>query len=67
MPLIPALRRQRQVDPRVRGQPGLQSKPQDSQDHTGNPCLQKGRERKEGEWEGREKKSLYTKMDIPES
>jgi hypothetical protein len=32
MPLIPALRRQKQVDLCVRGQPGLQSELQDSQD-----------------------------------
>jgi hypothetical protein len=34
MPLIPALGRQRQVEFRVRGQPGLQSEFQDSQDYT---------------------------------
>jgi hypothetical protein len=40
-PLIPALGRQRQVDFLVRGQPGLQSEFQDSQDYTEKPCLKK--------------------------
>jgi hypothetical protein len=41
MPLIPALGRQRQVDFGVLGQPGLQSKFQDSQCYTEKPCLKK--------------------------
>jgi hypothetical protein len=41
MPLIPALRRQRQADFRVQGQPGLQSEFQDSQGYTEKPCLGK--------------------------
>jgi hypothetical protein len=40
-PLIPALRRQRQVDFRVRGQPGLKSEFQESQGYTVKPCLEK--------------------------
>jgi hypothetical protein len=40
-PLIPALGRQRQADLCVRGQPGLQSKFQDSQGYTEKPCLGK--------------------------
>jgi hypothetical protein len=40
-PLIPALRRQRQVDFWVWGQPGLQSECQDSQGYTEKPCLEK--------------------------
>jgi hypothetical protein len=40
-PLIPALRRQRQVDFWVRSQPGLQSEFQDSQGYTEKPCLEK--------------------------
>jgi hypothetical protein len=40
-PLIPALRRQRQVNFWVRGQPGLQSKFQDSQGYTEKFCLRK--------------------------
>jgi hypothetical protein len=40
-PLVPALGRQRQVDFWVRGQPGLQSEFQDSQDYTEKPCLEK--------------------------
>ena len=39
MPLIPALGKQRQADLRVRGQPGLQSKFQNSQGYTKKPCL----------------------------
>jgi hypothetical protein len=37
MPLIPALRRQRQVDFWVQGQCGLQSEFQDNQGYTENP------------------------------
>jgi hypothetical protein len=40
-PLVPALRRQRQVDFRVQGQPGLQSEFQDSQGYTEKPCFEK--------------------------
>jgi hypothetical protein len=40
-PLIPALGRQRQVDFRVPGQPGLQSEFQDSQGYTEKPFLEK--------------------------
>jgi hypothetical protein len=40
-PLIPALRRQRQADFWVRGQPGLQSEFRDSQGYTEKPCLKK--------------------------
>jgi hypothetical protein len=39
--LIPALGRQWQADVWVRGQPGLQSEFQDSQDYTEKPCLKK--------------------------
>jgi hypothetical protein len=42
MPLIPALGRQRQVD---QGQPGLQSKFQDSQGYTEKPCLKKQKQK----------------------
>jgi hypothetical protein len=41
MPLIPALRRQRQADFWDRGQPGLQSEFQDSQGYTEKPWLEK--------------------------
>jgi hypothetical protein len=41
MPLLPALRRQRQADFWVQGQPGLQSEFQDSQCYTEKPCLKK--------------------------
>ena len=37
--LIPALRRQRQADFWVQGQPGLQSEFQDSQSYKQKPCL----------------------------
>ena len=46
MPLIPALRRQRQADFWVRGQPGLQSEFQDSQGYTEKPCLEKNNNNK---------------------
>jgi hypothetical protein len=41
IPLIPALKRQRQADIWVRGQPGLQSEFQDSQGYTEKPYLKK--------------------------
>jgi hypothetical protein len=41
MPLIPALRRQRQADFLVRGQRGLQSEFQDSVGYTEKFCLEK--------------------------
>jgi hypothetical protein len=40
-PLIPALRKQRQVDLQVQGQPGLQSEFQGSQGYTEKPCFEK--------------------------
>jgi hypothetical protein len=40
MPLIPALRRQKQVDFWVQGKPGLQSEFQDSQGYPEKPCLE---------------------------
>ena len=46
MPLIPAFGRQRQADFWVRGQPGLQSKFQDSQGYTEKPCLEKPKKKK---------------------
>jgi hypothetical protein len=57
-PLMSALRRQRQVDLWIGGQPGLQSEFQDSQGYTEKPCLKekrregRGREGRGGE--GRE-------------
>jgi hypothetical protein len=53
-PLIPALRRQRLVDFRVRGQPGLQSEFQDSQ---GKPVSTKNN--------NINKKKLNPFVDIP--
>jgi hypothetical protein len=47
MPLIPALGRQRQVDFRVQGQPGLQSEFQDSQGYTEKSCLEKQKTKKQ--------------------
>jgi len=41
MPLIPELRRQRQADFWVQGQPGLQREFQDRQGYTEKPCLEK--------------------------
>ena len=42
-PLIPALRRHRQADFGVRGQPGLQSEFQNSQSYTEKPCVQRNK------------------------
>jgi hypothetical protein len=53
-PLIPALRRQRQADFWVWGQPGLQSEFQDSQGYKEKPCLEKQKQKqnkKKSEWE----------------
>jgi hypothetical protein len=52
-PLIPALGRQRQANFRVRGQPGLQSECQDSQDSTEKPPLF---------FFGKKKKELHSKF-----
>jgi hypothetical protein len=46
MPLIPALRRQRQAYFLVWGQPGLQSELQDSQGYTEKPSLKKKKKKK---------------------
>jgi hypothetical protein len=45
-PLIPALRRLRQADFCIRGQPGLQSEFQNSQGYTEKPCLEKNKKTK---------------------
>jgi hypothetical protein len=42
-PLIPELRRQRQADFRVRGQPCLQSEFQNNQGYTEKPCLKQNK------------------------
>jgi hypothetical protein len=44
--LIPALRRQRQADFWVPGQPGLQNEFQDSQGYSQKPCLEKPKKKK---------------------
>jgi hypothetical protein len=49
MPLIPALRRQRQADFWVPPQPGLQSEFQDSQSYTEKPCLEKTNNNNDGD------------------
>ena len=46
MPVIEALREQRQEDLCVQGQPGLQSELQDSQSYTEKPCLKKPKKKK---------------------
>jgi hypothetical protein len=48
-PLIPALRRQRQEDFWVRGQPGLQSEFQDSQGYTEKPSLREKKKKDKSE------------------
>ena len=47
--MIPALRRQRQADFCIPGQPGLQSELQDSQGYTEEPCLKKKKKKKKKE------------------
>lgn len=46
IPLIPVLRRKRQVDLRVWGQPGLYSKLQDSQGYREKSCLKKKKKKR---------------------
>jgi hypothetical protein len=46
MPLIPELGGQKQGDLSIRGQPGLQSEFQDSQDYTEKPWLEKQKQNK---------------------
>jgi hypothetical protein len=45
MPLIPALRRQKQADFWVQGQPGLQNEFQDSHSYTEKLCLEKQKQK----------------------
>jgi hypothetical protein len=53
IPLIPALKRQKQADLRVEGQHDKQNKMPDSQGNIVKPCI-KMKGRKEGRKEGRE-------------
>jgi hypothetical protein len=53
-PLIPALGRERQANFWVRGQPGLQSEFQDSQDYTEKSCLKKPNQKRK-----KKKKDLF--------
>jgi hypothetical protein len=46
-PLIPTLRRQRQADLGIPGQPDLQNKFQNSQGYTGKPCPKKNKNKQE--------------------
>jgi hypothetical protein len=64
-PLIPALRRQRQrqADFRVWGQPGLQSKFQDSQGYTEKPCLEKQNKTKQNRTEQNKRKKKKKKNE----
>jgi hypothetical protein len=47
IPLIPTLRRQRQVYFWIQGQSGLQSEFQDSQGYTEKPCLKKQKQKQQ--------------------
>jgi hypothetical protein len=58
-PLIPALGRQRQADFWVRGQPGLQSEFQDSQDYTEKPCLEKPKTKQTNKQKKKKKKKIW--------
>jgi hypothetical protein len=55
-PLIPALRRQRQADFSVQGQPGLQSEFQNSQGYTEKPCLENQKTKKPKKKKNKNKK-----------
>jgi hypothetical protein len=60
-PLIPALRRQRQADLWVRGQPGLHSEFQDSQGYTEKPCLKKNKKQtNKQKKKGKERKKMQS-------
>jgi hypothetical protein len=61
MPLVPALGRQRQVDLWVRGQPGLLSEFQDSQDYTEKPCLEKLKQQEQQQQQQQKQKNKKTK------
>ena len=76
MPLISALRRQRQVNFRVQGQPGLQSEFQNSQGYTEKPCLEKPKKQNktkkkrmgsgmEGNYRSRRKKKALEMLWVP--
>jgi hypothetical protein len=62
MPLIPALRRQRQADFRVQGQPGLQSEFQDSQGYTEKLCFEKQNKTKQNKTKQNKTKQNKTRM-----
>jgi hypothetical protein len=66
---IPVLGRQRQVDFRVQGQPGLQSELQDSQDYTEKPCLenQKRKKSKNKNKTKQNKTKIKTKPNNPQN
>ena len=60
-PLIPALRRHRQADLGVRGQPGLQSEFQNSQRYTEKPCVQRNKNKNKKKTETKTKTNKQTK------
>jgi hypothetical protein len=62
MPLIPALRRQRQVDFWVQGQPDLQSEFQDSQGYTDKPCLEKQQQQNQQQQQKTTKKDIIIRI-----
>jgi hypothetical protein len=62
MPLIPALRRQRQGDFWVQGQPGLQSEFQDKQGYTEKPCLKKQTNKNTNQIKTKQNKTLNYKL-----
>jgi hypothetical protein len=65
IPLIPELRRQKQADFRVQGQPFLQSEFQDSQGYIEKSCLKKKKKRKEKKRKEKKRKEHLTKYNNP--
>jgi hypothetical protein len=65
---MPALGRQRQADFWVRGQPGLQSEFQDSQDYTEKPLSREKKQKKKKEGKKkRERENRKTSWEKPSS
>jgi hypothetical protein len=62
--LIPALRRQRQADFCIPGQPGLQSELQDSQGYTEKPCLEKQNKTKQNKNKTKQNKTKQNKKRV---
>jgi hypothetical protein len=64
VPLILALRRQRQVGLQVQGHPGLHSKFQDSRNYTKKPCLKRRREGGRGGRGGGKEENFFLSLSL---